>query len=173
MASAVWVSFSYRLVSEPGWGIFGDGSDMITIYGDSEPARHFISQLAASSSDTVDTSALNPRSAVTFYAKADEPGGDLRIHSYGVSRALEDMYPRRLRLIPRNVQAVGYVSIDGRKQPLSASFEADKAIFHVGLAYRGLLGGAPSMNAGRRMRVPLNQESFYLEKPETASWAGA
>ncbi|HTK04709.1 MAG TPA: hypothetical protein VL500_03935 [Candidatus Eisenbacteria bacterium] len=77
------------------------------------------------------------------------------------------------RLVPKKDGAIGSVTIDGRKQPLEAVFGEDSTMFRIGRTYRGLLGDGPALGGGRRMRMAFNQEMFYLEKPEGASWEGA
>lgn len=74
------------------------------------------------------------------------------------------------RLIPKKDGVIGFMTIGGRKQPLEAVFGQEYSMFRIGQAYRGVLGDGPTMNGGRRMRLQLNQDMFYLEKPEGASW---
>lgn len=171
LAVVIWTAARYRLVSEPEWGLFDNASAVITVYEDSQPVRRFLEQLQSSSSDTIDIAALAPRTGITLYAAADPADGSTNIHSSGVFNGVGSVYPSRLRLIPRDVQAVGFIRLSDRQVPFLASLDEEKAVFHVGRTYRGLIGDGPILNAGRRMRVPPSQEMFYLEKPENASWA--
>lgn len=172
LAGVVWALSHDRLVSEPDWDVFGDDAAMITVYGDSPSARRFIDRLTASSSDTFDVSALNPRSAAVFYVKADEPGGALNVRSAEVFQGLKGSHPRRLRLVSKDTQAVGYIALDGKKEPFSAAFESDKAIFRIGRDYRGIFGGGPASSSDPRMITSSSDQLFYAEKPEAVSWNG-
>lgn len=73
------------------------------------------------------------------------------------------------RLVSNDVDAVGFVLIGGRKQPIKATFGSDHATFRIGRAFSGFLGAGPVSGKGRMNVVP-HQDTLYLEKPEGASW---
>lgn len=165
LAAGIWIGVSDRLVSEPDWNSYADAPAVIAVYGDAAPARHFLQALASSSSDTPELSSLSPRSATVFFAKAEQSGDALKIHYAGSPT------PSHLRLIPRNTLATGYIRVGGHDIPFSASFDEEKAVFQVGRTYQGILGDAPTEDAGRRMMTNLSQNMLYLEKPAGASWS--
>lgn len=165
LAAVIWTVTQYRLVSVPDWGPYDEASGLITLYGDASSTKTFIQRMTASSSDTVPVAALDRASVTSLYLAPDQESGQLKVHATGNE-------PGHLRLIPKATQGVGFVVIDGRKEPVSASFTQKNAVFQVGRTYRGIYRDGPAMNMGRRMITSLNNELFYLEKPEGASWKG-
>ena len=76
------------------------------------------------------------------------------------------------RLVARHTDAVGFIEIEGRRQPFTMHLGLKNAELKVGRAYRGILPGAPEFSAGRRLISPIKEQTVHLEKPANVSWNG-
>lgn len=74
------------------------------------------------------------------------------------------------KFVPREVGAIGSFKIEGKIESFQAFFETDSVRFEVGRGYRGLAKRSAPFAAGRRLLVPIIQQSAYLEKPAQATW---
>ncbi|WKZ28740.1 MAG: hypothetical protein QY323_04365 [Patescibacteria group bacterium] len=74
------------------------------------------------------------------------------------------------RLVPREVDAVGTLRVDGHLQPISAHFEQKLVRFEVGRRYRGMMLNPEPFAFGRKLIRSIDQEAVHLEKPTGVSW---
>lgn len=74
------------------------------------------------------------------------------------------------RLVPREVDAVGQLRVDGHTQPISVHFDHKMARFEIGRRYRGMLANPEPFAFGRKLIRSIDQEAVHLEKPTGVSW---
>ncbi len=111
-----------------------------------------------------------PGRPLTVFAVSDAQG----VLNWQLLETMNAQAPKsaKWRWIPRSAQAYGFIVVDHRPQPFTATFQAKTAMFEVGLGYRGVLSDPQPFNAGRRLIQPMTEQIAHLEKPAGVVWSG-
>ncbi len=78
----------------------------------------------------------------------------------------------RLRLVERSIAAVGFITIDNHRQPITVSFKENRLEMRVGRAYRGILHEPKTFQSGLRLIHPIKEQIAHIEKPSGVVWNG-